>query len=367
MKCPNAQSLSILAFATLAFALGIPLLLSLGYAAADGDKDVDSVFSSEIVDLIVRIQDAQAKNAIVACDKAIRKANEAEENHTADARKKYLAALEEAQTAAGTANKLDESILIRDIRKAVENGNDPRAGIEVITAVYGQNISWLDVTDKVRKAVGNKDKWSAFVKTKELGEPAPGFSGPRTMIIRGRVNGKIDLYLNYEDKEIKIASDQLDLIKKLQDPNAKRAVVAFDASSLEAKKTSDKEVLAARKKLTSALEEAQARNFKADQLDEAALLRDLRKLIESENAVKPKIEVITALYGANVSWLDVTDKARKAVGNKAKWSAVVRTDDWGEPAPGFDGKRALLIQYRVHGRVLLAKSYEGDQLKIAEK
>jgi hypothetical protein len=115
------------------------------------------------------------------------------------------------------------------------------------------------------------------------------------------------------------------------------------------------------------LAEAQARTFKADQLDEAVLIRDIRKAIEVGNDAKAKIEVITAVYGVNISWLDVTDKARKAIGKNAKWSAIVKTDDWGEPAPGFDGKRALIIQYRVNGRTMLARNYEGEPIKISEK
>jgi hypothetical protein len=353
-------------------ALGIPIeapdvVSPTRAAAADADKDAESVFASDIVDLITRLQDANAKEAIAACEKSIRKAKEDEDDHKQEARKKLLPALEEAQMIAGKANHLDEAILIRDIRKAIENGNDPRAGIEVITALYGQNISWLDVTDKVRKAIGNKDKWSTFVKTKDWGEPAPGFTGPRTMIIRCRVNGKISLQLNYEDKEIKIASDELDLIKKLKDPNAKRAILAFDTANFDATKALDKESQDARKKLLAVLEDAQARTFKADQLDEAALIRNLRKAMENENALKAKIEIITAVYGANVSWLDVTDKVRKVIGKSAKWSAVVRTEDWGEPAPGFDGRRALIIQYRANGRIMLARSYEGDQIKVSEK
>ena len=80
------------------------------------------------------------------------------------------------------------------------------------------------------------------------------------------------------------------------------------------------------------------------------------------------------MYGANTSWLDVTDKVRKAVGNKANWSATVRTKDLGEPAPGFPGPRALIVRFRVNDRIkqvrvkrggrFVAPGRRGDEVRV---
>jgi hypothetical protein len=169
-------------------------------AVPDAENVAVTLFAQDVVDLINKLQDPEAKKAITDYAEALLKAKENEDTHKLDANKKLLADLAEVQSNVSKANQLDEALLIRDIRKAIENGNDPRAGIEIITALYGQNISWLNVTDRVRKAVGNKDVWSTTVRTRDWGEPAPGFTGPRTMLIRCRVNGKITLQLNYENK-----------------------------------------------------------------------------------------------------------------------------------------------------------------------
>ena len=90
--------------------------------------------------------------------------------------------------------QLDEAVLIRVIRRSLEAGKGPLAnpstGIEIIAAFYGQNVSWLDVTDKVHKAVKGKAKWSAKVSSANWGKIAPQFKGPRTLLIRYLVNGK---------------------------------------------------------------------------------------------------------------------------------------------------------------------------------
>jgi hypothetical protein len=335
--------------------------------SAKDEKDGKSVYTPDEVALIKKLKDSDAKSSISACEMAILSAQEEADKQVSDARKKLLADLETAQSSATKAKQLDEAILIRNISKAIENGNDPKAAIEIITAVYGANTSWLDVTDKVRKAVGNKANWSATVRTKDFGEPAPGFAGPRALIVRFRVNGKIRLTSNYEDKEIDIVQDEADLIKKLKDPDAKKAISAWDKVSLKSKEERDKQILDARKKLLADLGVTLASAIKANQQDEALVIRELSKAIENDNSPKTGIEIISALYGANVSFIDVTDKVRKDIGKQTKWSATVRTKDLGEPAPEFTGTRTLIVQYRMNGKTHLARSSQDKEIKIPEK
>lgn len=58
------------------------------------------------------------------------------------------------------------------------------APIVIHAAFYGQNVNWVDVTDKLREIVRDKHQWSTVVNTADWGDPAPGYTGPRTLIIR---------------------------------------------------------------------------------------------------------------------------------------------------------------------------------------
>jgi hypothetical protein len=77
-----------------------------------------------------------------------------------------------------------------------------------------------------------------------------------------------------------------------------------------------------------------------------------------------EIIIIAAFYGQNISWLDVTDKVRRAVNGKSEWSGTVATKDWGEPAPGFGGPRTLMIRYSVSGKVRFRAAYQGQVISI---
>jgi hypothetical protein len=81
-------------------------------------------------------------------------------------------------------------------------------------------------------------------------------------------------------------------------------------------------------------------------------------------AASTDIEVIAAFYGQNVSWFDVTDKVRHATEGKSKWSAQVRSADWGDPAPGFKGPRTLIIKYSIGGKLAHKSVYEGDTMTV---
>jgi len=75
----------------------------------------------------------------------------------------------------------------------------PAAGrVQVIAAFYGQNISWLDVTELVRQKVERRGAWSGVVQTADWGEPAPDFKGPRTLLVRYSVDGTTKYKAVYE-------------------------------------------------------------------------------------------------------------------------------------------------------------------------
>ncbi|GIW92841.1 MAG: hypothetical protein KatS3mg110_0882 [Pirellulaceae bacterium] len=103
---------------------------------------------------------------------------------------------------------------------------------------------------------------------------------------------------------------------------------------------------------------------KADSIEsELAAFKEMHRSAVAADA-RPRIEIIAAFYGQNVSWIDVTDKVRAAVGRAALWSTVVRTSDWGEPAPGWTGTRSLLVRYSVNGKVMFKAVWQGEVITI---
>lgn len=101
------------------------------------------------------------------------------------------------------------------------------------------------------------------------------------------------------------------------------------------------------------MEVAQAEATKANLLDKAVRIRSIKRMYKSDTVSAPpmtEIIIFAAFYGQNISWLEVTDKLRRAVNGKSEWSGTVVTKDWGEPAPGFGDPRTLMIRYSVSVR-----------------
>lgn len=158
-----------------------------------------------------------------------------------------------------------------------------------------------------------------------------------------------------------------DALRKLKSPDAKKALLIYERVLSKATEEFEEKVAPARKILLGRLATAQAKAIKANRLDDAVLIRDIRKrLVSDKEAIEPSsgARIIAAFYGQYVSWLDVTGKVRQAVKGKRRWSAVVSTKDWGEPALGFAGPRTLLIRYYARGKVMHKSAYEGKEITL---
>jgi hypothetical protein len=75
--------------------------------------------------------------------------------------------------------------------------------------------------------------------------------------------------------------------KKLKSVDAKKAIADFEKAQKQAQEACDKDLAAARKQLLADLEAAQGKAAKANNLDEALLIRDVRKSYE-EGALPPR-------------------------------------------------------------------------------
>ena len=60
------------------------------------------------------------------------------------------------------------------------------------------------MTEKVREAAQGKSNWKMAVNSNDLGDPVPGWTGPRTLLVRYSVDGKIQNKAVYEGKEIEL-------------------------------------------------------------------------------------------------------------------------------------------------------------------
>jgi hypothetical protein len=108
---------------------------------------------------------------------------------------------------------------------------------------------------------------------------------------------------------------------------------------------------------------------KAGDLDKAITLRDrLKEYEEASELTQPapagSLKIISATYGVNQSWFDVTNKLKKKIGSKGKWSSEVKDEDFGDPAPNFSMGNTLVVRYAYQGRVHVKAEYQGRQMRI---
>lgn len=131
-------------------------------------------------------------------------------------------------------------------------------------------------------------------------------------------------------------------------PGLKAAQDAYDKEMLIAKELHSRTVREARAEYVKALKAIQVERTKTGDLDGAVKVKEMIAGVESEEPSEPKgmgIQIHSAMYGANISWLDVTDKVRAAATGKKVFPFSVLTRELGDPAPGWDGTRVLVIRY----------------------
>ncbi|WP_040763636.1 hypothetical protein [Novipirellula maiorica] len=136
-------------------------------------------------------------------------------------------------------------------------------------------------------------------------------------------------------------SDKAKPTKRNRSPAVKQAVQRYEASLLNASRNFEKQSGSATETLISELEK-----------------------IQSATSASKHFHVVAAFYGQNVSWIDVTEKIRKAIGKKRSWTTDVKTEDWGEPATGFGGPRTLLVAYYTDGQLKFKSVYQGKRITL---
>lgn len=175
--------------------------------------------------------------------------------------------------------------------------------IHILSAVYGINQNWFDVTNKVRDLADGKEKWERTVTNDDYGDPAPGYRLGNTLVVRYAFKGKVADAIVYQDRKISIPAPDI----------------------------------------------------------EKAEAYEPRKEISTDPS---KIHIISAFYGINQSFFDVTDKLREKTQGKDSWAAVVSNNDWGDPAPGYQIGNTLIVTYMIHGDSRLRKEYEGNRIEL---
>lgn len=146
---------------------------------------------------------------------------------------------------------------------------------------------------------------------------------------------------------------------------AQQALDNYERTLAQTQRASERSAEAARQKLLTDLEIAQERAARANLLDQALAIRALRHDYESKVRFAPRAEplqIVSAFYGQNISWLDVTERVRRAVRGKTQWTTTVTTEALGDPAPGFNGPRTLIVHYQCGKKLLFKAAYEGNEL-----
>lgn len=108
---------------------------------------------------------------------------------------------------------------------------------------------------------------------------------------------------------------------------------------------------------------------KTGDFDKASAIRDrIREYEEAASAgkiAKPGVlKIISATYGVNQSWFDVTDALAKKIGTKNSWTSDVSDDDWGDPAPNYTTGNTLVVRYSFRGKVSLKAEYQGRRISL---
>lgn len=73
------------------------------------------------------------------------------------------------------------------------------------------------------------------------------------------------------------------------------------------------------------------------------------------------VKIISATYGVNQSWFDVTDKLENALLNK---TSIVTDAVFGDPAPEYQPGNTLVVRYEKKGEIKIIGIYSGKPLVL---
>jgi hypothetical protein len=153
-------------------------------------------------------------------------------------------------------------------------------------------------------------------------------------------------------------------------PAAKAAKAKFDKAAAELHKRHAQEAAELRQVYVRELTAARAEALKANNLEEAQRIvaaikeqEEALKAPESEPGPGGRLVVITARYGADERWTDVTKQVRSLVrGNRLAIPSVE-----GLPDPAFGVRKALVIVYSVDGSVQTEIRGDGQPVLLPKK
>lgn len=170
------------------------------------------------------------------------------------------------------------------------------------------------------------------------------------------------------DKPSEAAAAEPPPIPDIKAVQAAEAEFEKQAAAIEA--DAAKRLADANKARLAVYKAALDRATKAGKLQEAVAIDARLKVCESETpALTPRkgsksLSIISAAYGVNQSWFDVTEKLKKEANGKPRWSAVVSDVPFGDPAPNYDPGNTLLVRYSINGMTRMKAFYAGTKAEL---
>ena len=172
------------------------------------------------------------------------------------------------------------------------------------------------------------------------------------------------------------AIDPAALFAPLDYPETMAIEAVHDEASEPAELAYQKAILEVRRKRVADYRALFDRLKVSGDIDKAAAVRDRllsyeRELAEIDQgtakppfpSMNPKLKILSATYGMNQSWFDVTDKLTKKIGKKTKWISIVTNDDFGDPAFGEIDK-LLIVRYSIGNKIKVVSAFQGRQIRI---
>ena len=82
---------------------------------------------------------------------------------------------------------------------------------------------------------------------------------------------------------------------------------------------------------------------------------------KDSSKTKPGVRIISALYGVNQSWIDVTTKVERLISSP---SPIVSDLVFGDPAPDYQPGNTLIVRYEKQGIVKVSAIYTGGTITL---